>query len=241
MTRPGSMRTRRSQGGLSLVELMIAMVLGLVVVAAAYNTYIGTSRSARFNNGLQTLQENGRYGIGVLQNDLRLAGYSPTGLLLPVDIAASSANSITARSTAPYDCGGGDTTLAADAGVAVNTYTFVPPIGGEVSSGFITCTGNVSAAPVRLVDNVEAFRVLYGLTTDYDGPHIPERFVPWDATVDPGQVVALRVALLVNSGTAIRRRDVEQTHVVLDTRIDSNDAIARNVYSATIALRNTRD
>ena len=229
---------RRLQGGLSLIELMITLVLGLVVVAAAYTADAGTSRSTRFNTGLQTLQENGRYGIGVLQKSLRLAGYSPDASLLPIDVAASGDAAIVARVTEATDCGGGDTSAAATPGVAENTYTYVAPTAGDPDSGFISCTGNVSGTPVRLIENVESIRVLYGLDTDFDEFRVPERFVTWDAGIDPAQVVAVRVALLVNSGDPVRRREVTTTHTVLDTTVTTTDAYARHVYSTTIGFRN---
>ena len=233
-----SVSPKLRQGGFSLVELMIALVLGLVVLAAGYNAYAGTSRSARFNTGLQTLQENGRYGISVLQRSLRLAGYSPDSVLLPIDIEAGSDNAIAARVTEARDCGGGDTSTATLPGVAVNTYTFVPPVAGDPDSGFISCTGNVSGEPVRLVEHVESFRVLYGLDTDYDEFREPERFVAWDAGIDPSEIVALRVALMVNSGAPVRRLEIAETHTVLDTTVTTDDAYARHVYSTTIGFRN---
>lgn len=238
--RPHLRRPVWRQAGLSLIELMIAMVLGLIVVAAAFNAYMGTSRSAQFNSGLQALQENGRYGIGVMQQSLRLAGYSPNGLLVPLDVAAGSDTSLIVQVTEAFDCGGGDTATAATPGVAINTYTFVPPVGGDVTSGYLSCTGNVSGTPVRLVDNLEAFRVLYGLDSDFDEFREPERFVPWSAGIDPAEVVALRVALLANSAEPVRRRSAEETHVVLDSTVTTNDAFARHVYSSTIGLRNAR-
>ena len=71
---------RFQQAGLSLVELMISMVLGLIIVAAVFNIYTGNSRTARFTEGLQIMQENGRYGVSVLQRGLRLAGFSTDGV-----------------------------------------------------------------------------------------------------------------------------------------------------------------
>ena len=67
----------QKQRGLSLVELMISLVVGLILIAAVFNMYTGNVRSARFTDGMQAIQENGRYGISVLQRGLRLAGYSP--------------------------------------------------------------------------------------------------------------------------------------------------------------------
>ena len=222
MRRAGGAPPRR-QRGLSLIELMIATVLGLIVVAAVFNVYAGTSKSQRFTTGLMALQENGRFGLSTLRRGLRLAGFSEELDFDPIDLAASDDASITVRAVQPFDCNGADT--SADGGVAANTYEHV--------DGAITCGGNV------LVGDVDAFRVLYGLDTDADG--IPNRFVPHAAAAAAGvdRVAALRFALLVHSGDVpVRTRSRAETHIVLDTTFPSGDRKVREVFATTVMLRN---
>ncbi len=233
----GAVRTRapmRRQVGLSLIELMIALVLGLVVVAAVFNVYVGTAKSQRYTAGLQSMQENGRFGLSALQRGIRLAGFSENGSSSFVPLGDGGDARIVVRAELPYDCNGGDTSLI---GFAVNTYA--------LSDGAITCSGNVAAAPEPevLIENIDAFRVLYGIDTDAGpvaaGDGIPNRFVPWDEVVDPSEVVAVRFALLVNSGAPVRSRAVDQTHVVLDRlRTELDDRLLREVFSTTVQLRN---
>lgn len=220
--------TPKNQAGLSLVELMIALVLGLIVISAVFNTYLGSTRSSRFSQGLQQMQENGRYGITTMQRGIRLAGYAPEGDLEPFDVANSSDTQIVVRVTDIYDCNGQDTT-GLD-GVAVNTYTH------DVANGTITCTGNIGGVAMPIVEGIEAMRILWGVDTDDD--NVPERYIPYNAAIDSEEVVAMRVAILVNSGEPIRSRAGEETHVLFDQEIVTNDKIARNVFSSTIMLRN---
>jgi len=119
-TRPRFSRER----GLSLIELMIAMVLGLLIISALFNIFAGTKRSTEFSDGLRTMQENGRYGIATLQQSMRLAGYSTelNNTFPPLDIAAGSDSSIVVQMVASYDCNGKST--APVGGIAVNTYSF---------------------------------------------------------------------------------------------------------------------
>lgn len=222
---------RRAVRGVSLIELMIALVLGLIVVAAVFNVYTGTSRSARFSDGLQSLQEGGRHGVGVLQRSFRLAGYSTTTALTPFDIAAGDDATLVVATTALSDCGGGST--AAFGGVARNVYRF------DAASQAITCENRETGVALPLVENVDAFRVLYGLDENDDGS--PERFVPWDAGLDADRVAALRFALLVNSGGPIRSRTASTTHPVLDSEVVSPaDRQVRHVFQGTVQLRNRR-
>ena len=93
-----------------------------------------------------------------------------------------------------------------------------------------------------VVEGVEAFRVLYGLDTDGDpDTDEPQRYVPYAAVSDVSEIAALRFALLVNSGTSIRSRVRNETHVVLDQEVTSNDRFAREVFTTTVKLRNRRE
>jgi len=67
-------RNRFSMVGMSLVELMIAMTLGLAVVAAVGWVYLGTSKAYRTQDALARLQEGARYAFEVIGNDLRMTG-----------------------------------------------------------------------------------------------------------------------------------------------------------------------
>jgi len=218
----------RAQSGLTLVELLIAMVLGLIVISAVVNPYIGSTRSARFSKGLAYIQENGRYGITTMQRGIRLAGYAPDGDLEPFDMANSDSEKIAVRVTDLYDCNGKSTEKSG--GIAVNTYAH-----NDVDKT-ITCTGSVGAIPMPVVEGVDAMRLLWGI--DADGDEVPDNYVVHDDQIDPNQVVAVRVALLVNSGEAIRSRRGEEKHILFDQEISIVDKTARNVFSSTVMLRN---
>lgn len=223
---------RKRQAGLSLIELMITMVLGLIIIAAVFNMYTGNIRSARFTEGLQTMQENGRYGVSVLQRGLRLAGYSQDGYIDAFDIENSDKDTIVVRSQQAFDCNGGDT-VSTD-GLAINTYRH-----NDVTKE-LTCEGNVvGAVQMPIVEGVDEFSILYGIDADdNDTTFEPQLYIPYNNTIDPSQVVSLRFSLLVNSGKPIRTRDISKTYVVLDEQVPSNDRFAREVYSSTVKLRN---
>lgn len=219
----------RKQAGLTLVELLIALVLGLIVISAVVNTYVGSTRSARFSNGLAYIQENGRYGITTMQRGIRLAGYSPEGDLEPFDMTNSSSTQIAVRVTDLFDCNGLST--VGSGGIAINTYAH------NAAEQTITCTGSENGAEAMpIVEGVDAMRLLWGIDADDD--NVPDNYVAYTNDIDPNLVVALRVALLVNSGEPIRSRKGEETHVLFDQEIITNDKVARNIFSSTVMLRN---
>jgi type IV pilus assembly protein PilW len=66
----------RQQAGRSLLELMISISIGLVVVGAALAIYSGTSTNSRVSETEARLNENATITLSLLQQQIRLAGYS---------------------------------------------------------------------------------------------------------------------------------------------------------------------
>ncbi len=100
-------RVRQRQDGVTLVELMVATVIGLVLLAGITQLYLSSKRSYTALDTLARLQENGRYVVDTLARDLRRAGYWGGN----ADITAPA----TAGTEGPYtppdnSCNTGDTT-----------------------------------------------------------------------------------------------------------------------------------
>lgn len=70
----GCGRRPRHQG-FTLVELMIALTLGLVVTAAIGYVFLSSKRSLNYGQGMARLQENQRSSLIILNTVLRQAGY----------------------------------------------------------------------------------------------------------------------------------------------------------------------
>jgi type IV pilus assembly protein PilW len=65
----------RQQSGFSLVELMLALALGLVVVTGIVQLFVGNSRTYETLTAQARLQENGRFALEFLSQAARSAGY----------------------------------------------------------------------------------------------------------------------------------------------------------------------
>lgn len=63
------------QGGISLVEIMVALTLSLALTGGALTVYLGTRQSYRTSDAMARIQENARYAFQILGRDLRMAGY----------------------------------------------------------------------------------------------------------------------------------------------------------------------
>lgn len=77
------MRTRR-QSGLTLIELMVSIVIGLVVVGAVSYLYIGSRGAYRGNESLAHIQEAGRFAVDAISRDIRRSGAMGCGTLASV-------------------------------------------------------------------------------------------------------------------------------------------------------------
>jgi len=66
--------------GISLVELMIAMAVGLVVLGAVYSVF--TIQNKTFGNQEQMveMQQNVRAAMDMMTREIRMAGYDPLGV-----------------------------------------------------------------------------------------------------------------------------------------------------------------
>jgi type IV pilus assembly protein PilW len=67
------------QHGLSLIELMISMVIGLVLVGGVLSIFVSTNQTAKLNDNLMRVQENARGAFEVMARDIREAGQNPCG------------------------------------------------------------------------------------------------------------------------------------------------------------------
>lgn len=61
--------------GFSLIELMVALAISTFLLLGVFQVYISLNDTARSGSALARLQENGRFAVNYLIQNLRLAGY----------------------------------------------------------------------------------------------------------------------------------------------------------------------
>ncbi len=71
------MKTLRiyNHSGLSLIELLVAMVLGLTLALGVIQIYVSTTATERDAEARLRMQENGRFALNFLGNEIRGAGF----------------------------------------------------------------------------------------------------------------------------------------------------------------------
>jgi len=65
----------RPQGGLTLVELMVSMVIGVVLLVGVVKVYTQSNSAYQVSESAARLQDTARYALSVIEPDVRMAGY----------------------------------------------------------------------------------------------------------------------------------------------------------------------
>lgn len=109
--------------GVSLVEILISLVIGLVVVGAVLVSFIGSGQSGRYQTAYSQMNEDAQIGLTLLSREIQLAGYAQPNA---VNASATFVTTFTPRPVFGCDSGFDNPGKAAGAGsVACNvTPTF---------------------------------------------------------------------------------------------------------------------
>lgn len=65
----------KKQLGFGMVELMLAIALGLIVTGAVIALFLTNTKTDRMQDSMARLQENARFALVTMQTDIRMAGY----------------------------------------------------------------------------------------------------------------------------------------------------------------------
>ena len=80
------------QAGFSLIELMVALVLGLVVVGGVINIFLTNQQASRSNEDLGRLQESSRVSFELMAREIRQVGGNPCGALVTANVLNDAPN-----------------------------------------------------------------------------------------------------------------------------------------------------
>lgn len=121
--------------GFTLVELMVALVLGLILTGGVINIYISSKQTYRTQDNESRIQENGRFALQYLTKDIRMVGY----------MGCNNYNAVTPNVVA------NPPVPSFDAKTVIQGYDYVS---GSLPSGF-------PSAPTYLVPNNSVLLVNY--------------------------------------------------------------------------------
>lgn len=80
------------QQGLTLVELMVAMAIGMILMLGATGVLISNQQTFRTSENLAGIQENGRIALEMLAGEIRQTGGNPCGTLAIANVLTPAGN-----------------------------------------------------------------------------------------------------------------------------------------------------
>ena len=249
-------RRLSKQSGMSLIEVMIAMTIGLIILVALGYFFIGSMNINRTTDDVSRMQESGRNALELMGRAIRQAGYrrDPTlafggdskinnpnygaKVIRGTNGASGAPDSITVRYDAQegddVDCTGAVVPADTSGKPSMVTATFA------ISGGVLTCdNGSTPANPIPIVDNIEDMQISYVIDTNATTPTSftkdkSANSVTTSPTADEfKQVGAVQITLLTRGPTPKVATNSQTLNGVTYT-----DGHLRQVYSATFNVRN---
>jgi type IV pilus assembly protein PilW len=175
---------RLNRKGVTLIELLIALVICGMVAAGIYQVFIAQSKAYTVQEQVTEVQQSVRSAMEILLRDLRMAGFDNDNLLSTVTITSPIANLTDNSITVNYEYY--DKALAQYQKHTVDYWR-------DGSSLMRKLTVNDVAGPQEtLLENVDNLNFRYGVDASNDGA-----LDNWVAAGDigPSKVVAVRVTL----------------------------------------------
>ncbi|EKF74491.1 hypothetical protein A11A3_08720 [Alcanivorax hongdengensis A-11-3] len=243
---------KASQTGFSLVELMVALVLGLMVTAVAIQLFSTNQQTFAIQQTESQLQQDSQLVTRFMVRDLRRAGLVLDGVAASEDMGIKfSTGSAGFAGSADADSGDNDRlTLAfngrTDCAGSVSTQTN----GEEITNTYfikdngsgdaLYCKGSVDDETVELVEGVESFQVEYGIDDGVNQTLQVSKYVTATNVGANDAVVAVRVGLLLHrANNSLPVSDGSRKFYVLDKTVtEPADRAMRRLVMTTIKLRN---
>lgn len=151
-------RLARGMRGVTLIELLISMVIGMVVVAAVIVSFVDSGKVSRYQATLGQMNQDAHVALNLLSREVQLAGYvSPvqslgsTPPLFGCDGTVGSVPFTNPAATGALTCGAatGTTVSALEVVYEADLYNTVVAAGSVPSD----CLGNGFAATPYIVRN----------------------------------------------------------------------------------------
>ncbi len=207
----------KSQKGLSLIELMIAIALSIFIVAAMISLFVNSKQNYRMNENMSRLQENARFAVSFISRDIRMADYRACVKADHRDNAISGKND--------KGLNGSDTVnilwQSNICGTANTTDTIAYSIQNNSSGNPALFRSTDGGDPEELVEGIEDLQILYGQDTDNDD--VPNYYVDAAGVTDMAQAISVRFTLVA--------RTLESNLTTGGGRITRN-------FTTTVTLRN---
>jgi type IV pilus assembly protein PilW len=251
--------TINSQRGFTLVELMVALTIGLLLIAGMLQILLASRRSFDSQRASAHVLENARLAEFVLSHTIAHAGYRTSLTTDKADLFPPTSGQRANYPEGAYITGKANTNRKSD------TLRVRFQAGGDVRGCLGSAIGSpgesaradlqfyvnrnhslecrkyksdgITAQPI--VENVDRFKIRYGLDTDHD--LAVDRYVTSPTAGQAGQIRSVRFQLLLHSADddpALPLAMAQHFDLLDGTFFDVTDRHTRILIDRTVALRN---
>lgn len=227
----------KRQQGLGLIEVMIAMVLGLLVVLGISQIFVSSKQSFLTQDSSARLQEDARYILSRMTQELRMAGMfgcvAPAGITdyvsefdTPIEWDAAT-STLTVITSSPVSGVGESSSMwtivtdCIDASVETGTVT---PGAGEIAlpirkveyrydadtTTLSVREGDAAAVFQPLIAGVSAFNITFGKASGADQDYVSGNYT--NDGSNPENIRSVRIVLTLSDPNA---RSADQTYAVV--------------------------
>ena len=238
---------RYRQHGMTLIEIMVALVISLFLLAGLLQMFIATRQSSRIQENLSRIQENGRFGIEYINRVVRQAGYRSRASILNgeafkqkfnIDRVGGTNNDGTNNSDKIIVRFEGENAGQGEVRNCLNQPITSPAISIDTLSidnnNNLQCQSvtPVGATPQPILENLEDMQILYGERKGSNLAYVPAANVQnWD------NVFSVRISLLLRTAEN-NLVEAPQPYTINGVTTTPTDRRLRRVFTTTVALRN---
>lgn len=242
----------RRQSGLSLIELMISLAIGLLLVVVISNVYLAGRQSFRDQDESARLQETGRFVLDMVSRVVLEAGRADVApdnalqrfILIPgaglaidgVNGAGVASDTLIIRfasaSGGEVDCLGSSTGGTAAVPVVITQTLTLDNVQRELE-----CTSSIGNITQPLASNVEDFQLTFGVDSNgaVGGWNVDRYVAP--TTANAASTLTVRVCVLVT--TADGMAPAAQQYIDCNgAAVIAGDRRIRRAFTKVIGLRN---
>jgi len=232
--------------GFSLIELMIAMVIGLIVLGSLAYVFLGSQAVNRMLSDTSGMQYSGRNALELMGRTIRQAGsrLDAGGDPVPASLTGTEgASGVADTVTVQYQAqAGGETDCA---GVTIGQGLLITAA-FAVTANQLTCNNTVVS------DNIENMQIQYAVDTSVPtsvaismassvgatANGVIGSYQPATGVADFSRVTAVRITLLARGASTNVAANASQTYTYNGVSVTSTDGFLRQVYNSTYTVRN---
>lgn len=261
-TLPCNLAVLRYQQGLSIIEIMVAMLISLILMLGIVQIFVSGKNAYRINSGVNEIQDNQTFLSEYLARVIRLSGYrsTPDGVNFTpteniftagqsfISVVNNSGTNNSDTLSISYQ-GSGDGAGNPDNRIldclnngvdsnSIATSTFSITANNELQCQAVNPSSATPNNTQIIASGVENLQVLLG--EDLDGDKSPDRFVePNHPNLNNNNVVAVRIGLLLRSEDQINPIPDGKAYNILGTSyLAPGDNFLRKQMNLTVQLRN---